>query len=545
MKYILFIVLGLGLTLGSCKKFLQETPTGSLTDQSSITSYPGGVALATGAYRALPTWTNGAQWWGGNLMGALEYATGKAYSQYQAADLYKFETDVESGDSEYFIAPWNNWYRGVRDCNLAIKLIPTISGLTEDNKSKLLGEVRTLRAFYYYCLVRHYGDVVYNTAVLTDISKASEPRSSLKSIYDRIIVPDLEFAVNESKLVDGKATDGRISKYVARMIMADVYLTMSGYPYQEVNADADTAKAWCTEGLWSATTFPVQTASAKALLEKSKEQLDFLYGKYSLGSYTDLNNVGTNNNKGEGIFQVQYLAGTSNNGIVPCTLPITSGVSAYSDEYGTFIPSQAYHDSYDPADKRIVDRQFFYYSDTKAPKHDPNESPYPKLPIPFLYKYYDYAAVKVSGQSGLNLNLYRYADVLLMLTEVNWTLKTVHGSAISDADVVKGINEIRSRALLPGYPTAGDVTLLKIMSERAYELIFENKMLFDQRRTRLVLKDGSGSFTELQPFVGHQPVNYNFQWSKKHLLAPVSSTEIDNNRLCLQNYGWVPKQIGQ
>ena len=544
MKYILLLVLGLGLTLGSCQKFLEETPTGSLTDQSTITSYPGGVALATGAYRTLPNYTSGAQWWGGNLLSALEYAAGKAYSQYQAADLYKFETDVESGDSEYFILPWNNWYRGVRDCNLAIKMIPDITGLTASNKSKLLGEVRTLRAWYYYQLVRMYGDVVANTSVLTDVTLASQPRTPLKSIYDRIIVPDLEFAL-ASDLSDAVSTDGRVTKYVSRMILADVYVTMAGYPYQEVNADADTAKAWCAEGLWSATTYPVTTASAKALLEKAKVQLDFLYGKYKLGSYTDLNSVATNNNKGEGIFQIQYLAGTTNNGIVPCTLPITSGVSAYSDEYGTFIPSQAYHDAYNPADKRVQDRQFFYYSDTKAPKHDANESPYPKLPIPFCYKYYDYSAVKTTGTSGLNMNIYRYADVLLLLTEVNWTLKTTHGVAISDADVVKGINEIRTRALMATYPTSGDLSLLKIMSERAYELIFEGKLLFDMRRTRLALKDGAGSFTELQAFIGHQPVNFNYQWSKKHLLSPVSSTEIDNNRLCLQNYAWVPKQIGQ
>ncbi len=544
MKYILLIVLGLGLTLGSCKKFLQETPTGSLTDQSVITSYPGGLALATGAYRALPTWTNPAQWWGGNLMGALEYATGKAYSQYMAADLYKFETDVESGDSEYFIAPWNNWYMGVRDCNLAIKMIPGVTGMTAADKLKALGEVRTLRAFYYFCLVRHYGDVVFNKSVLTDVANASQPRTSLKAIYDKIIVPDLEFAVNESSLVDGKSVDGRITKYVARVIMADVYLTMAGYPYQEINADADTTKKWCENGLWTATTYPVNTASAKDLLGKAKVQLDFLYGMYNLGTYTDLNNPATNNNKGEGIFQVQYLGGTSNNNIVPCTLPITSGVSAYSDEYGTFIPSQAYHDSYAAADKRIVDRQFFYYSDTKAPKHDPNESPYPKLPIPFLYKYYDYAAVKTTGTSSLNLNLYRYADVLLMLTEVNWTLDQL-GVAVSSAEQVKGINEVRARALLPGYPTASDLSLLKIMSERAYELIFESKMLFDMRRTRKVLKDGSGQFTALENFVGNQPVNYNFQFSAKHLLAPVSSTEIDNNRKCMQNFGWVPKQVGQ
>jgi hypothetical protein len=89
---------------------------------------------------------------------------------------------------------------------------------------------------------------------------------------------------------------------------------------------------------------------------------------------------------------------------------------------------------------------------------------------------------------------------------------------------------------------AADITLKNIMAERAYELLFENKMLWDMRRTRMALKDGSGSFAALEPFVGHQPKNFNYQFSAKHLLSPVSGTEIDNNNLCQQNFGWAPVQ---
>ncbi|MEO5600104.1 MAG: RagB/SusD family nutrient uptake outer membrane protein [Cyclobacteriaceae bacterium] len=542
MKYIILTVFAVAITLVSCDKFLEEVPTGSLTDKSQITSVPGGVALATGAYRALPPWTSGAVWWGGNLVGAMEYATGKAYSQYQASELWKFETDVNSGDSEFFVFPWNNWYRGVSDCNLAIKMIPGVTGMTAADKSKYLGEVRTLRAFYYFCLVRHYGDVVYNTSVLTDVAKAAQPRSSLKTIYDKIIVPDLEFAVNESNLVDARSGDGRVTKHISRVILADVYLTMAGYPYQEVNASSDTTTRWAADGLWSMTGYPVNTSSSKELLQKSKEQLDFLYGAYPIGDFGDLNNPAMNN-KGGAIFQIQYLAGTTNNGVINTTLPLASQ-TALNDENGTTVPSVAYSSSFNPVDKRIQDRVYFYYNDTKSTKYDLNEGPAAKFPVPFLYKYYDKSAIKVTGLSGLNFNLYRYADVLLMQSEVNWSLRQLGGAAVSDADVVKGINEVRSRALMPTF-TAGGLTLQDIMSERAYELIFENKMLWDMRRTRKALIDGSGSFSGIEDFVGHQPKNFNFEFSVKHLLSPISATEIDNNRQALQNAGWSPRQVGQ
>lgn len=540
MKYILLITLGLCLILGSCQKFLEETPTGSLTSESTITSAPGGLALTSGPYRSLLTVMNGGDQWGKIMANALEYPTGKAYSQYMGSILWVYESDAIAGDYDYFINLWNGWYRGVRDCNLSISMLPNVAGLSADQRSQYLGEVRTLRAFYYFNLVRFYGDVVYNTEVLTDISNAARPRSSLKSIYDKIIVPDLEFAVNQSKLADAKSTDGRITKYTARTILADVYLTMAGYPYQEVNAGSDTTK--CLTGNWTMTQYPVNTTSSKELLQKAKTQLDFLYGKYTLGTYDDLRSPSLNN-KGEAIFQGQCLAGTTNLSIIPFSLPMASRVSAYNDEYGTYIPSQAYHDSYAPTDKRVLDRQMFYYSDTKAPKHDPNEGPAAKFPIPFLYKWYDYTGIKTTGTSGLNWNFYRYADVLLMLTEVNWTLNTL-GVAVPEADIVKGINEVRTRALLPTYTLLG-VTLQSIMAERAYELIFENKMLFDMRRTRKALKDGSGQFSALVNFVGHQPTNFNYQFTAKHLLSPVSSTELDNNRNCQQNFGWAPQQKGQ
>ncbi|HBE42546.1 MAG TPA: hypothetical protein DDW27_15360, partial [Bacteroidales bacterium] len=422
----------------------------------------------------------------------------------------------------------------------AIKKIPEVTGLSADEKSKYLGEVRTLRAWYYFCLVRYYGDVVFNTEVITDLAEVQRPRTSLVNIYDKIIVPDLEFAVNQSKLVDVRST-GRITKHVARAILADVYLTMAGYPYQE--AKADTAKAWCVDGLWTMTQYPVNTPGSKDLLQKAKTQLDFLYGKYPIGDFTDLNKPEMDN-KGGAIWQVQYLVGTSAHGAIQCFVPLSSHTTVLTTETGTIIPSLAYHGSYDPADKRIIDRNYFYYSDTYAAKYDVNEGPAGKFPLPFLYKYYDFQAMKVKGESGLNFNLYRYADILLMLTEVNWTLNQL-GVSVPSADVVKGINEVRERAGLSTFANAGDVALKDIMSERAYELIFENKMLWDMRRTRQALVDGSGSFTRLENLVGHQPTSFNYKFSAKHILSPISVNEIANNVKVLQNYGWLPVQVGQ
>ncbi|MFT4018885.1 MAG: RagB/SusD family nutrient uptake outer membrane protein, partial [Agriterribacter sp.] len=301
-------------------------------------------------------------------------------------------------------------------------------------------------------------------------------------------------------------------------------------------------KNWCVDGSWSASTYPVNSASAKDFLKKAQTNLNVLYGAYTLGTYDDLHDP-AKNNSGEAIFQAQYLSGVTNNSIIPAALPGLSHVSMFGDEYGTFIPSTPYFKSYDPADKRIQDRQMFYFSDTKSTKYDPSQGPADKFGMAYLYKFYDQSAIKVTGQSGLNWSFYRYADILLMLTEVNWTLRSL-GEAVSDDDMIKGINLVRARALLPAY-RATDINLLAIMSERAYELVFENKMLWDQRRTRMCLVDGEGQFAAIESFFGHRPVDFSFEFGPMNLLAPISGTEIINNAQCLQNFGYLPKQSGQ
>ena len=65
---------------GSCKKFLEEVPTGNMTDQTNFASAEEGAALIIGPYRSLAQWTKGADDWGNYLPATLEYPTGKAYT---------------------------------------------------------------------------------------------------------------------------------------------------------------------------------------------------------------------------------------------------------------------------------------------------------------------------------------------------------------------------------------------------------------------------------------------------------------------------------
>ncbi|XOV91000.1 MAG: RagB/SusD family nutrient uptake outer membrane protein [Bacteroidota bacterium] len=241
------------------------------------------------------------------------------------------------------------------------------------------------------------------------------------------------------------------------------------------------------------------------------------------------------NNSGEAIFQVQYSVQYGSNGIIRPSLPLLSGI-AVGDENGSFTVGEHYYDSYAANDLRaaVSDNTWpsgmFFTWDTKF-----NDVTDTVRFIPHVVKYYDAASVKSTQGSGLNWSHYRYADILLMLTEVNWAL----GS--SATEIEKGINEVRARAGLA--PLAGaTLTLKDILSERAWELVMENKMLWDQRRTRKCVVYGTNEISEIQNFIGHQPEIFNFAFTSQHLLSPIPGNEMANNGIIQQNFSYLPVQ---
>jgi len=517
------------MALGGCTEFLKEVPTGQLTTAANLTGLEFKEPFTVGPYRRLQDWTSGAGDWGNNIPSTIEYPTGGAYTTEPHVQFDKFSTNQVTGSLlDDYNNPWLYWYSGVQDCNLAIQQLPLIK-MSATDLNKALGEVRTLRAFYYFCIVRYWGDAILITEPITDVWATAAPRTSLKTIYDKVIIPDLEFAV--ANLPAGRTAIGRVTQDVARAILADVYMTVAGYPYQEVASSPE--KDWCGTGAWTMQTYPV--ASGVEFLKKAQTQLNALYGGvYTLGTYDNLRDPAMNN-KGEAIFQVQYNATLRGNGVIQPSLPLLSAISP-KEENGTFIPWVGYYNSYSNNDLRKKERQFFFTWDTKYS----NVKDTVRFNVPHIYKQYVAASVKSTDGSGLNWTHYRYGEILLNLTEVNWALKQL-GQAVSDNDIVKGINEIRTRAKLAPL-SAGSLTLKDILAERAWELIFENKMLWDQRRTRKCVVYGNGDISAIQNFIGHQPAIFNYAFTPMHLLSPIPGNEIARNGLAKQNSGYLPMQ---
>lgn len=495
IKYILFFA-GL-LLMGSCKKFLEEKPTNFLTPGSDLSSSKVARAFANACYVNLQGLLAGQpSSYGGNTWNLLEFMTGKANSDLGQTGFVNFQNLIYNNTSFYVDTWWQQMYLGVGATNLAIQSIPNINAadLSEEAKTNMLAEAHTLRALYYFYLVRLYGAVPKVTQVPANLD-LKIPRTPAKDIYDSIILPDLLLA--EKSTLPWQDNTGKVSMGAVESILADVYLTYAGAAVNGGN---------------------------QAYAESAKRSLNVIQnGGYSLfPQYRDMIQP-ANKNKGEFIFQVQYAASVpSTNPLTPLTIPNYSGISKYSDEYGSVYPTQQFINSYPAGDKRVQERQFFY---TQYPSIKTGEIVHFKNT--YIYKWFDSVAVTNTAKSDLNYTLYRLADVYLMYAEAS---NRAEGGPNGNAYTY--VNAIRQRAnLAPVSGLSQTAFEHEVWLQRYYELCFENKMWFDMIRTRKVHNDVTGNWDD---FVGHTTV-YNATFKEAQLLFPVPKQETDVNPNLLPN----------
>ena len=221
MKKYLFLLLIFTLNFSSCTKdFLKE----HLVSDVSYDHYDteeGVESLINSCYAHLRDWAGTETslrmtQFGTDIYTYTDVAAGSEWHLYNA-NLNPADGDIAS--------IWNSFYKGINSCNIAIEKIPTVKGEAflkdENGKNVRLGEVKFLRAYYYFILVQTFGDIPLltngNISVETDIK-----RSSVTDVY-QLIINDLIFAA--AHLPESQDDYGRATKAAAQHLLAKVYLT--------------------------------------------------------------------------------------------------------------------------------------------------------------------------------------------------------------------------------------------------------------------------------------------------------------------------------
>ncbi len=179
-----FIALGLSAT--SCEDMLNTVPQGKFTDEQIGDGEA--IDLMTSAYATLlchyfgnnesfagpiNNWvfdirSDDAQKGGGEL----------GYEVY----MHEFSIGNVQSDNPILNFKWRNNYFSISRCNTAIRSLKNAGNLSEENRKAYIAEMKTLRAYYYFDMLRIFKKFPYFDETVADPSSVSASKYTREEI---------------------------------------------------------------------------------------------------------------------------------------------------------------------------------------------------------------------------------------------------------------------------------------------------------------------------------------------------------------------------
>lgn len=447
-KYIKFpvvVILAILISAG-CKKFLAVDPPYTQDAENFFQTPEDYERALTGAYDLLQA--SFISLWIGEIASDNSIAGGESVNDSQG--LHQIDLMTQGGVNNELrnVLRWN--YAGITRANYILEFKDNISF---NGKERIIAEARFLRAYYYFELVKFFGDLPLIIDKRIGIEEARTiPRSPKSEVYAQI-EEDLIYA--SSILSTVASQKGRATKGAALSLLGKAYL------YQNKYTEAAAAFDQVITG-----------------------------GSYSLfADYTTLFSV-SNEGNSETVFDIEYTGLEGGGyGCLVClegnAAPGFHGIRQYNgpiygDGNSYNLPTQALYDAFSPIDPRrdatILDIDAFI-----SAQANPESITY-AIGAGGHTGYYNNKYIKRQGELGLpdndltspvNYRVIRYADVLLMAAEAHYQ----NGNSSYAQQL---INQIRARAGIPGISLS---SINDIYKERRYELSGEGHRFFDLVRT--------------------------------------------------------------
>ncbi len=232
-KYTLLLLVLLFI-LQSCEQFLEEELVSDVSSGTYYTTEDGLEDAVDATYAWLKGFYGPERGFTMTTFGTDIFTNG-ADGSHKRVNLYDGSFNATES---YVNDSWRDWYRGVNQANAVINRSAQVE-MDEAKKTLRLAEVRWLRAFYYYDIVRTYGDA-HLSLEETEGVEVEANKTAASEIYSQAIVPDLEFAIANLPAVQDDY--GRATKAAAEFLLGKVLLRRS-YTSYAASDDASRAEA--------------------------------------------------------------------------------------------------------------------------------------------------------------------------------------------------------------------------------------------------------------------------------------------------------------
>jgi starch-binding outer membrane protein, SusD/RagB family len=242
IKYFIAVFALLSLVNTSCTDFLEEDNRTGSTEDVKYSTRAGIDGLVASSYAYLRGWYGKEAAFGLSEGGTDIWLTGYDNRQKVLIDYSGITPEVATSSRETmnacFDEYWELFFTAVNVCNTGIKFVSEAPAgvLTEAEKSAYLGELKVLRAFYYWHLVETWGPVQINTEPVNSVSTLAY-RDSEEEVY-AFMLNDVDEAITNLEAKTAKT--GRINYWAAKALKARLLL-YKGSKFNDSQAYTDAA----------------------------------------------------------------------------------------------------------------------------------------------------------------------------------------------------------------------------------------------------------------------------------------------------------------
>ena len=560
------------MMLASCSdEFTDISPVGSIPGEALLTET--GVDLKlTAAYSAMDgervnrqgeaVSAGGDNWW----TDVVSDDAHRGSTDGDNTELFQIETlDWQTGNS-WFLGRWSALYGGVNACNAVLDLINQVP---DTDLSQQTGEALFLRAYFNFELQKFYGNVPFISVQNLVDEEFNQPNPG--PIWTQIEA-DLQAAIDN--LPEVTAT-GRANQWVAKAFLGKAYL------YQEKWDEAFALlNEVVTEGPFSLNTEYVNNFNLAG--ENSSESVFAIQFAADAGQSYNGNGAGTLNFPGGGplgtccgFYQpTQDLVNayqTDGSGLplldTYADTDVTSdyGLASYEEDGVTPTAFTPHTGPLDPRLDYTVSRRGIDYNGFGAnPGKEWIRATFTDISGPYLPKKNVYQADEVDAQrgtggwgsdwSGINYNIMRFADVLLMAAEA-----AVEKTSPDLPTALDYVNRVRNRAknmtyvqdtesdaaaanyVIEPYPSFADQAFARkaVRFERRLELGMEGHRLFDLRRWGVAEQVINTYIQNEAEDISQSNYGRFGTYTSKHDLFPIPINAIDQSGgILTQNTGY-------